>query len=214
MQTNTRKLLAKSICWVLAASLGWQLLYLPRSTPKPALAVKVPQKIRFAAPPKKVQPASREQVLIRAPVAPPVKVATKKVVPPKPVAPPEPVPEVTQAAPEAPTPAPTLVLGQSGLEAPPPAPPDDALPRPAQFEDKPYGTVIVLAVQLNSDNVVVSTDILVPSNNPFNDLTLAMTTRGQQWQNVNPPIPPGHYRWVELRFDYGAGSPKESSILP
>jgi hypothetical protein len=159
---------------------------------------------------------SREQVRVPTKVAPKKKpiVQTQKAVeaPATPVPQPAVTPPEVVAQPPMPLSPPKLFFDQPGLPSAPPAPPDD-LPAPVHFEDMPGGNVVVLAVQLNSDNHVIATDILVASSTPLNDLAFALSTNGMEWKDVDPPIPPGQYRWIEVRLDYTNGQNK-SSVLP
>lgn len=218
MKTETRTTLVRLACLGLAGYLAWPLLAL--TLPQPPLALLHPPveraRLRLAAPVRKVVQEQREQVIIRSQIAPTKKLAPRTVAPVE-----APLPPATEPAPT-PPPAPEVppaVVADVVFTQPappprglPPAPPDD-LPAPSHFTDKPGGSVVVLAVKLNSDNVVVMTDILVTSSTPFNDLAFSMGTQGVKWQNVNPPIPPGQYRWVELRLDY-APEPDTNDILP
>jgi hypothetical protein len=167
-----------------------------------------------APPPQNLHRETREQLRIPAIVAPAKKSVVKTVK--TEVSHPEPdkkqVEPPPAAAPELPVPLPNMAFEQPGLIGAPPAPPDD-IPLPAHFDDKPGGSVLVLAVNLNSDNKVIATDILVQSSSPLNDLAFSMSTFGVIWKNVEPPIPLGQFRWVEVRIDYDSEK-KEVGILP
>lgn len=216
MKTNFRVAAVRLACLSLSCYLAWPLLDIepPRKIPvlkKPAQT----EGVRLRAPARKVVEVKREQVIIRSTVAPKKKLAAKKIAKVEAELP----PVVDPVIEEPPTPTlpvqeiPQLVFTQPALpNNMPPAPPDD-LPLPAHFKDKPGGTVVVLAVQLNSDNEVVMSDILVESGTPFNDLAFALSTRGVKWKDVDPPIPPGEFRWVEIRFDY-ASPDVNKSVLP
>lgn len=216
MKTNTRVALVRLACLCLSCYLAWPLMDI--APPRKPLELKKPARtegVRLRAPARKIVEVKREQVIIRSVVAPKKKITAKKIAKVDAELPPvkEPIIELPQS-PTLPMPAiPQLVFTQPALPNDmPPAPPDD-IPRPAHFTDKPGGTVVVLAVQLNSDNEVVMTDILVESGTPFNDLAFALSTRGVKWKDVDPPIPPGEYRWVEIRFDY-ASPDVNKSVLP
>jgi hypothetical protein len=216
VKTDTRTALVRLACLGLAGYLAWPLLEL--TLPQKPLALLRPhvERVRLAAPKRKVVEERREQVIIRSQTAPTKKLAPRTIAPV--AAPLPPAPEPAPTPPPVPEAQPEVVIDLALTQpAPPPrnlppAPPDD-LPTPTHFNDQPGGSVVVLAVKLNSDNVVVMTDILVTSSTPFNDLAFSMGTQGVKWQNVNPPIPPGQYRWVELRLDY-ASEPEKNDILP
>lgn len=70
----------------------------------------------------------------------------------------------------------------------------------AQFE-KPGGDVLVLALLVNETGVVVDTRIVVNSSLGLQDLAAALTYLGKQWEDIQPPMLPGEYRWFELRID-------------
>jgi hypothetical protein len=203
----------------LAAYATWPLFDMRAPRNPPELLTPPTQHVRVHAPrPKAAVAATREKLIIRTEKALPEKLVVKEQ---KAVeAPAEPVtPIIEPPATDATVPPPVAPIAQLHLPQPglpqdsirPPAPPDD-LPAPRYFNDKPGGSVVILGVKLDSNNIAVMTDILVASDTPLNDLALAMTTRGVKWQDVNPPIPPGEFRWVELRLDYASSA--ENNILP
>ena len=215
MKTDTRILLVRLVCLGVACLMGWPLLHLePPRKPAPPKKPAV-QRVRLHAPaPRPVEAATREQIIIRSETAPKKPIVAKKqkpvVVPP--VVKPAPAPDVVAPEPVPPS-IPQLVFEQTALPPQlPPAPPD-SLPMPTHLQDLPGGTVTVLAVQLNSDNIVVLTDILVESSTPLTDLALALGMRGTRWKDIDPPIPAGETRWIEVRFD-AAPEAEESTILP
>jgi hypothetical protein len=216
VKTNLRVTLVRLACVGIASYVGWPLLDIEPPQKPLELMKPVAQRVRIHAPMRQVVEAKRDKVIIRSTTAPkkPIVAKTEKKVDAP--LPPDPAPEpVVQEPTPVPPPQeiPKLFLNQPSIPLPlPPVPPDD-LPGPAYFNDKPGGSVVVLAIQLNSDNIVVMTDILVESSTPFNDLTFAMTTRGMQWKNVSPPIPPGQFRWLEIRLDYDTEK-DNSSVLP
>lgn len=214
MKTDIRIKLVRLLCVGVACSIGWPLLDISLPKKLPHLTKAVAQRVRVHAPTRKVVETKREQVIIRSTTAPkkPLNIKKQKFV--EALLPPVALPEtpVVELAPAAPA-VPQLTLNQPGIpSAAPPAPPDE-LPGPAYFSDKPGGAVLVLAVQLNSDNIVIMTDIVVASNNPLNDLAFSFATRGLKWTEVNPPIPPGEYRWLEIRLDNEAQD-NNPSVLP
>lgn len=200
-------------CLCLSCYLAWPLLDISPPRKLPDLQKPIAQRVRLHAPTRKVVEVKREQVIIRSKAAPTKKLAATKIAKVEAALPPAAEPEVSPLATPPVAEIPKMVFNQPALPSDrPPAPPDD-LPAPAHFADKSGGTVVVLAVQLNSDNEVVLTDILVESSTPFNDLAFAMSTKGVKWKDVDPPIPPGEYRWVEIRFDY-ASPPNNTNVLP
>lgn len=70
----------------------------------------------------------------------------------------------------------------------------------AQFE-KAGGDVLVLALLVNDAGVVVDSRIVVNSSLGLQDLAAALTYLGKQWQDIQPPMLPGEYRWFEVRID-------------
>lgn len=219
LKPNTRVTLVRVACFALAAYVTWPLFDMQAPRNPPELLAPPVQHVRVHAPrPKPVAAATREKLIIRSEKALAEKLVVKEQKPievlPEPV---KLVVEPTLPEPTPPTPVQPITqlhLPQPGLpqdSGRPPAPPDD-LPAPRYFNDKPGGSVVILGVKLDSNNIAVMTDILVASNTPLNDLTLAMTTRGVKWKDVNPPIPPGEFRWVELRLDYESSN--QNNILP
>lgn len=219
LKPNLRVALVRAACLTFATYVAWPLFDMTPPRNPPELLAPTAQRVRMHAPGRqRVQAAKRETVIIKSEKAPAKKLVVKEqkaVSPPpapvKPVIEPPPavVPQPVQV-----TQLPPLVFEQPGLPQNaelPPIPPD-VLPAPVHFTDKPGGSVVILGVKLDSNNVAVMTDILVASNTPLNDLALAMTTRGVKWTDVDPPIPPGEYRWVELRLDYDSGN--KDTILP
>jgi hypothetical protein len=209
--------LVRLACVGLATYVSWPLIDIEPPRKAPELLKPVVHRVRIHAPVRKVQEKKREQIIIRSETAPKKPIAPKKQKAVEAPLPPTPEPEpITELPPEPlpppPQEIPKLAFPQPGLPALPPAPPDD-LPRPTHFQDKSGGSVVVIAVQLNSDNIVVLSDILVESNKPFNDLALAMGMKGVKWKDVDPPIPPGELRWVEVRVDYAEGAEKQN-VLP
>jgi hypothetical protein len=214
VKTKTRVALVRFACLGLSCYLAWPLLDISPPRKLPDLRMPVAQSVRLHAPVRKVAEVKREQVIIRSKTAPEKKLAATKIAKVEAALPVAAVPQVPPAVTPPPVEIPQLVLSEPPTPNDlPPAPPDDDRPALAHFADKPGGTVVVLAVQLNSDNEVVMTDILVASSTPFNDLTFAMTTKGSKWKDVKPPIPPGEYRWVEVRFDY-ASPATNTNVLP
>lgn len=70
----------------------------------------------------------------------------------------------------------------------------------AQFE-KPGGDALVLALLVNDQGTVVDSAIVVPSRFPLGDIAMTLTWPGKQWTDLDPPMLPGEYRWLELRID-------------
>ena len=223
LKTRTRVAIVRTACVLLAGAAAWPLLdlTLTRKSADLMAAPKATQRVRLHAAAPKVMPAKRAHVLVRSERAPLKPIVAKDI---KPIeissAVLQELPQVEVAAPPEPPKAqpmpaiPQLFVVQPELpNAKPPIPPDD-LPPITSFSDKPGGSIVILAVKLNSDNVVVLTDILVASGTPFNDLALAMGTTGGKWGKVDPPIPPGEHRWVEVRIDYAAPKNDNSSVLP
>lgn len=213
MKTKTRVALVRLTCLGLSCWLAWPLLDISSPRKLPELLKPTPQHARLHAPARKIVEVKREQVIIRSKTAPVKKLAATKIAKVEAVLPPAPEPQPLLPTTLPPVEMPKVVFNEPALpDDLPPMPPDDR-PAPAHFADKPGGTVVVVAVQLNSDNVVIMTDILVESSTPFNDLAFAMSTKGVKWKDVNPPIPPGEYRWLEVRLDY-ASPPDNTNVLP
>lgn len=219
LRPDIRVALVRTGCLAVAAYMTWPLFDMRPPRNPPELLTPATQQVRMHAPrPRPVAAATREKLIIRSDKALTEKLVIKEQKPielsaepakmtidlqPLEMSPTQPVPPITQ-----------IYLPQPGLpqnSQRPPAPPDD-LPSPRHFSDKPGGSVVILGVKLDSNNVAVMTDILVASDTPLNDLALAMTTRGVRWKDVDPPIPPGEFRWVELRLDYASSN--ENNILP
>jgi hypothetical protein len=218
LKPDTRIALVRAGCVAVAAYVSWPLFDMTPPRNPPELLTPAVQRVRVHAPRPQPAPAkTRETIIIRSEKAPTEKLVLKEQkaveAPPEPT---KPVPPVEVPPPDTPPmlPVEQMFIPQPGLpanSARPPAPPDD-LPVPLHFNDKPGGSVVILGVKLDSNNIAVMTDILVASDTPLNDLALAMTTRGVRWKDVDPPIPPGEYRWVELRLDYASGN--DNTILP
>lgn len=212
MRTNTRIAAVRAACWALAALVGASVMQRPEPARMLQLPKNVPKRIRMAAPPKPAIPVTREALPIQAQAVVAPKRPTRKESPkqeaPKQETPPVPAPVLP---PVETLPVQPLVMEQPGLDNRPPVPANDEIPLPTHLEERAGGDILVLALQLNSDNVVVATDILVGSKNAVQDLALALAMRGRAWQKLDPPIPPGQFRWVEFRIDY---SESQESILP
>lgn len=96
----------------------------------------------------------------------------------------------------------------------PPAP-SDVPPFKSELEsvEKPGGTVTVVAVLLNDEGVAIDSLLVVPSQWPIVDLTLVFSQKGKQWSDLEPPLLPGEYRWLELRIDSGLTQTR-NQVLP
>lgn len=210
MRINARIAAVRATCWALAALTGALVMQRPEPARMLQLPVTQPKRIRMAAPPKPAVAAARESMPVQAKAVVLPKRSTRKVDTPV-EAPPAPAPEpvATVAAPA--LPVQPLFMEQPGLDDRPPVPPNDEIPLPTHLEDRPGGDILVLALQVNSANVVVATDILVASKNAVQDLALSLSLRGTTWRKLDPPIPAGQVRWVEFRVDY---SQSQESILP
>lgn len=77
------------------------------------------------------------------------------------------------------------------------------------YPEKPGGSVLVLAVLVNSKGQLLDARIMVPSAYPFQDLRYLMLPRGTEL-GIEVPVPPGQTRWVDLRIRYE----RESIALP
>lgn len=199
---------------------------------KPRVAVRVAAR-PATAPPPAVAPAVAPP---RFPL-PTDKPIAKKTPPPKPaVAPPAPSP--MEPAPEQVIAMPSAALTQPALVAPP-APPSAGLPQiglPAigasialpdappgpsdippfqsalsEFE-RPGGTVTVFAVLVNDAGIAVDSLLVVPSKWPLIDMTLVFSQKGKQWTQLDPPMLPGEYRWLELRIDTAAEQSRNATL--
>lgn len=91
----------------------------------------------------------------------------------------------------------------------PEAPPDDA---PAlTYHDAPGGDVLVLGLLIDHTGRILQTQVLVASRHTMEDLTFALTMRGQYFSRVAPPLAIGQTRWVQARIPY---APTTDSLLP
>jgi hypothetical protein len=112
----------------------------------------------------------------------------------------------------------TEALPLIGAELPklPEAPPDDS-PRyvPAEsYPERRGGTILVLGVLVNDQGFVKDVRILVPTRFYLGDITVALSYQNKQWRNLNPPLQPGEFRQLELRFDQEAAALGNNSTLP
>jgi hypothetical protein len=93
------------------------------------------------------------------------------------------------------------------LEAPPVPPLDpDPLSAPPADTPVPGGNTLVLGMLLDENGTVINAKVLVRSNEPLTDITLAMGYMGLRWTDFSPPMAPGERRWIEHRIDFGPSS--------
>ncbi len=67
---------------------------------------------------------------------------------------------------------------------------------------KPGGYILVLALLVDSDGVITRIKVLVPSRFPLMDLNYTIWMLGARIGKPDPPIAPGHARWVTLQLKY------------
>lgn len=103
-----------------------------------------------------------------------------------------------------------------------PSPVADAPPSPSDIPpftsalaafEPPGESVTVVAVLLDETGTAVDAMLVVPSKWPLVDLTLVFSQKGKQWLDLDPPMLPGEFRWIELRID-SAVSRTRSNTLP
>lgn len=205
----------RAACWLIAIGIGAPLLWVTAPEAGPTAAPKIAHRVRVHVKPPPAVAESREQIRIdvakptekvavrkQAPAARPAKLVVKAV-----------EPEPLDKTPVVSTVVPELEIAKSGLETKKPPVPDDDMPAPAHYDDAPGGNVAVVALKIDSEGSVTATDILVASNSPLNDLTFAMSSLHTKLTKVDPPIPPGQFRWIEIRLDY-TNTAEKSNILP
>lgn len=81
--------------------------------------------------------------------------------------------------------------------------PVEALPVPptiGHYPEERYGETLVFQVTVNEHNLVVDSELKVPSFDALHDITMVTGAFGQRLENVFPPIAKGELRKIDIRM--------------